>query len=145
MCDLQLTQFLFSNNFYNNKTTIFWRGTWWRSWLMHYVTSRKVAVSISDEVTGFFNSPDPTSCTIALESTQSLTEMRTRNLPGGKGCRASKADNLAAICEPIFQKMWDPRCPTTLTGSTACYRDKFKFFTVFCDARSFTSQKIAPF
>jgi hypothetical protein len=34
------------------------------------------------------------------ESTQRLTEMSTRDLPGGKGQWARKADNLTAICEP---------------------------------------------
>jgi hypothetical protein len=38
---------------------------------------------------------------MALGSTQTLTEMSTRNLPGGKGLPARKADNLTAICEPI--------------------------------------------
>jgi hypothetical protein len=38
---------------------------------------------------------------MALGSTQSLTEMSTRNLPGGKGRPALKAENLTAICEPI--------------------------------------------
>jgi hypothetical protein len=38
---------------------------------------------------------------MALGSTQPLTEMSTRNLPGGKGRPASKADNLTAICDPI--------------------------------------------
>jgi hypothetical protein len=38
---------------------------------------------------------------MALESTQPLTEMNTRNLPWGKGRPARKAENLAAICEPI--------------------------------------------
>jgi hypothetical protein len=38
---------------------------------------------------------------MALGSTQPLTEMSTRNLPGGKGWPARKADNLTAICEPI--------------------------------------------
>jgi hypothetical protein len=37
---------------------------------------------------------------MALESTQPLTEMDTRNIPGGKGRPARKAD-LTAICEPI--------------------------------------------
>jgi hypothetical protein len=43
------------------------------------------------------------SLTMSLGSTQSLTEMSTRNLPreGGKGRPARKADNLIAICEPI--------------------------------------------
>jgi hypothetical protein len=38
---------------------------------------------------------------MALGSTQPLTEMSTRNLPGGKGRPAREADNLASICEPI--------------------------------------------
>jgi hypothetical protein len=37
---------------------------------------------------------------MALESTQPLTQMSTRNVPGGKGRPARKAD-LTAICEPI--------------------------------------------
>jgi hypothetical protein len=57
--------------------------------------------SILDEVIGFFNRPNPSSRTIALGSNQPLTEMSTRNLPGGKGRPARKADNLTAICEPI--------------------------------------------
>jgi hypothetical protein len=38
---------------------------------------------------------------MTLGSTQPLTEMSTRNLPGGKGRPACKDDNLTAICEPI--------------------------------------------
>jgi hypothetical protein len=34
-------------------------------------------------------------------STQPLTEMSSRNLPGGKGRPANEADNLTATCEPI--------------------------------------------
>jgi hypothetical protein len=59
----------------------------------------KVEVSIPDEVIGFFNWPNPSSRIMALGSTQPLTEMSTRNLPGGKGRQARKADNLTAICE----------------------------------------------
>jgi hypothetical protein len=44
---------------------------------------------------------------MALGSTQSLTEMSTRNLPGGKGQPAAKADKLTAICEQIiWTKCW---------------------------------------
>jgi hypothetical protein len=39
---------------------------------------------------------------MTLVSTQSLTEMSTRNLPGTEGRPADKADNLTAIREPIF-------------------------------------------
>jgi hypothetical protein len=42
-----------------------------------------------------------------------LTEMSTRNLPGGKGRPASKADNLTAICESIVENMWEPRRSVT--------------------------------
>jgi hypothetical protein len=41
--------------------------------------------SIPDDVIGFFNSHNPSSRTMALGSTQPLTEMSTRNLPGGGG------------------------------------------------------------
>jgi hypothetical protein len=61
----------------------------------------KVAGSISDEVIGFFNWLNPSSSTMALGSTQRLREMSTRNLPGGKGRLARKADNLASISEPV--------------------------------------------
>jgi hypothetical protein len=71
-----------------------------RSSLRHYATSRKVTGSIPDEVIRFFNWPNSSSRTMALGSTQPLTEMSTRNLPGGKGRRARKAD-FTAICEPI--------------------------------------------
>jgi hypothetical protein len=54
--------------------------------------------------------------------------MSTRNLPVGKGRPARKAYNLAAICEPIVQKIWEPRRLATLWTSTACYRDTFTFF-----------------
>jgi hypothetical protein len=60
----------------------FW-GTRWRNLLRHYVKTRKVTGSIPEEVTGFFNWPNPSSHTMTLGSTQSLIEMSTRNLPGG--------------------------------------------------------------
>jgi hypothetical protein len=40
---------------------------------------------------------DPSSLIMTKESTQPLTEMSTRNLPGGKGLHACKAD-ITAIC-----------------------------------------------
>jgi hypothetical protein len=56
-------------------------------------------VKVPDEV-NFFNLPNPSSRTMAPGSTQPLTEMSIRNLPGGKMRPARRADNLAAICEP---------------------------------------------
>jgi hypothetical protein len=56
-------------------------------------------VRILDEV-DFLNLPNPPSRTMALGSTQPLTEMSTRNLPGGKKRPARRTDNLSAIYEP---------------------------------------------
>jgi hypothetical protein len=63
---------------------------------------------------------------MTLGLTQPLTEMSTRNLLQVKGgLPPRKADNLAAICEPIAQKIWKPRCLTTLWAFKACYKDRF--------------------
>jgi hypothetical protein len=49
-----------------------------------------------------FNVPNPSTRTVALGSTQPLTEMKTKNLPGGGKARpALKAGNLTAICKLI--------------------------------------------
>jgi hypothetical protein len=58
-------------------------------------TSRKVAGSGPDEVDFFFNLPKHSSRTMALGSTQLLTEMSTRYLPGGKRRPERKTDNIA--------------------------------------------------
>jgi hypothetical protein len=62
---------------------------------------------------------------MALGSTQPLTEMSTRNIPGGEGRQARKAHSLTDICEPIVYKMWEPQHLTALWVSTARYRDTF--------------------
>jgi hypothetical protein len=60
--------------------------------------ARRSPVRVLDEV-DFFNLPNPSSRTMALGSTQPLTEMSTRNLSGGKKWPAHGADNLAFISE----------------------------------------------
>jgi hypothetical protein len=55
------------------------RGTRWCSWSRHCATSRKVAGSILDGVTGIFQWLNPSDRTVALGSTQPITEMSTRN------------------------------------------------------------------
>jgi hypothetical protein len=62
--------------------------------------ARRSPVRVPDEV-DFFNLSNPFSLNMPRGSTQPLTEMSTRNLPGGKKRPARRADNLAAICEPI--------------------------------------------
>jgi hypothetical protein len=54
-----------------------------RSWLRHYAVNWKVGVSIPDEVISLFNWPNPYCRSRVLGSIQPLTEMSTRNVPGG--------------------------------------------------------------
>jgi hypothetical protein len=69
---------------------------------------------------------------MALGSTQPLTEMSTRNLPGDKELLAHTAYNLTAIREPIFWKMWEPQRLTTIWASIAYYMVSFTFsFLIF--------------
>jgi hypothetical protein len=73
-------------------------GTWWCSWLRHYATSQKVPGLSSNEV-DFFNLANPSSRTMTLGLTQSLTEMNTRNVPGGvkSGCRVRLTNLLPSV------------------------------------------------
>jgi hypothetical protein len=58
-------------------------GPRWRSWLRHCATNRRVTGSIPDGVIGFFHWHNPVGRTMALGSTQPLTEMGTRNISWG--------------------------------------------------------------
>jgi hypothetical protein len=60
-----------------------------------------VVVSIPYEDIEFFKWPNPSSGTMDLGSTQPLTEVSSRNLPGDKEQPAHKADKLITICEPM--------------------------------------------
>jgi hypothetical protein len=59
------------------------RGTQWHSWLRHRATSRKVAVSIPEGVTEIFHRLNPSGHTMALGSTQPLTEISTSGISWG--------------------------------------------------------------
>jgi hypothetical protein len=48
--------------------------------------------------------PNPSSRTMAVGSTQPLTEMSTRNRPGCKMRPVRRADNLTAICEQLSRQ-----------------------------------------
>jgi hypothetical protein len=60
--------------------------------------AERLPVRILDEV-DILNLPNPSSRIMILGSTQRLTKMRTRNLPGGKKWLVHRPDNLATICE----------------------------------------------
>jgi hypothetical protein len=61
----------------------YYGDTRWRSWLRHCASSQKVACSIPDGVNGIFHSHNSSGRTLALELTQPLTEMSTRNISWG--------------------------------------------------------------
>jgi hypothetical protein len=60
--------------------------------------------SIPDEVIGFFNWPNSSSCTVALGSTPPLTEMSARDPPGGKGQSMRKADTTLPFVSCLSRK-----------------------------------------
>jgi hypothetical protein len=60
-----------------------WLGYAVAQWLKHCATNRKVAGSIPDGVIGIFHWHNPSGRTIALGTTQPLTEMSTRNISWG--------------------------------------------------------------
>jgi hypothetical protein len=82
--------------FMNNKNFV--GGTRWRSWLRHCATSRKVAGLIPDGVTGIFHLHNPSGPTMVLGLTQTIAEMSTRNIPGGKGGRCVGLTTLPPSC-----------------------------------------------
>jgi len=58
-------------------------GTRWRNWLRHCARSRKVAGSIPHYVIEIFHLHNLSGRTMALESTQPLTEVSTENISWG--------------------------------------------------------------
>jgi hypothetical protein len=81
-----ITQFHNPGVIFLYKVLYIWRWgarCWWRSWLIHYATSRKFAGSIPDTVVGLFYWHNPSDHTMALGSNQPLTEMSTRNISWG--------------------------------------------------------------
>jgi len=88
------------------KLTLRVSGTAVAQWLRCCATNRKVAGSIPDGVIGIFYWHNPSDRTMALGSTQPLTEMSTRSIAGVKKRPVRKADNLTTIlcrCHVIWE------------------------------------------
>jgi hypothetical protein len=66
-----------------------------------------------------------TICTNKVALHCELSEQKYYKCSSRKRRTERKADNLTSICEPIVQKMWEPRRLSTLWVPTACYRDSF--------------------
>jgi hypothetical protein len=66
-------------------------GTRWCSWLRHCSTGWKGASLIPDGVITIFHRHNPFGRTMALRSTQPLTEMSTANIGLGGGVKAAGA------------------------------------------------------
>ena len=80
------------------------RGARWRTWLRHCATSRKIAGSIPDGVIGIFHWHNPSGRTMALGSTQPLTEMSTKNISWGVKAAGAYSWQPYHIHVPIFLK-----------------------------------------
>jgi hypothetical protein len=89
-------------------------STRWRSSLRHCTASRRVTGSIPDRVTGICHWHNPFGHTMALGSTQPLTEMSTRNISmGGKGGRCVVLTTLPPTRADCL-KIWEPQPTGTL-------------------------------
>ena len=106
-----------SLEFSNNKSYYYKHMVWstrWRSWLRYCATSRKVAGSIPDGVIEIFHWHNPSDRTMAVGSTQPLTEMSYQEyflaVIGGRCVRLPTLPPSCADC----LKIWKPQLPGIL-------------------------------
>jgi hypothetical protein len=90
-------------------------------------------VRVPDEV-DIFNSPNPSSRTMVLGSTQPLTEMSTRNLPGVKSGRRVGLTTLPPSMSRMSENVG---ASTSLIpkGLHGLYRDDFTFYFYLVNCR----------
>ena len=91
-------------------------GTRWRSWLRHCPTTTKVTGSIPKFVIGILHWHNPSSRSMILGSTQSLTEINTRNISWGVKADGAQGWQPYHLLVPIvlkygFLKLLEPSGP----------------------------------
>ena len=79
------------------------QGTAVAQWLRCCATNRKVAGSIPDGVIGIFHWHNPSDHTMALGSTQPVTEMSTRKISWGRGGRCVRLTTLPPSCAVVMK------------------------------------------
>jgi hypothetical protein len=107
-----------------------WGGARRRSWLRHYATNRNVVGSISDGVIGIFPWHNRFGRTVALGSTQPLTEMSSR----GKGGLCIGLTTVPPSCADCLE-IWQPQTPGTMRVCPGMYRDCFTFTSLYISMR----------
>jgi hypothetical protein len=83
----------------------------------------------------------PSSRTVGPGSTQPLTDMSTRKLPGSKGRPELKADSLTDVCEPIvcnsgIQPFFFVLVPPDVNFSSTFYPPKLLKLKLICDRQT---------
>jgi hypothetical protein len=125
---------------HKNVVTIFWRGArgsvvGWGTVLQAGRSRVRFPMPLK-----FFNWPNPSSRTMALGPTQPLTEMSTRNLPGGKGRPA----RIRLTSPPSVSRLSRENVVASTHHNPMdlhdCYTDSFIFLTLFRDVCSYRNQ-----
>ena len=104
-------------------------GRRWRRCLRHCLTSRKMEVSIIGCVIVVFNFHNPSGHTMAMGSTQTLTEMSIRNISvwGGEiKATGARLTILPPSCADCLE-LWEHQPSGTLTACLGLYGDCFVF------------------
>jgi hypothetical protein len=105
-------------------TDIDW-GKRWRTWLRHCATSRKVAGSIPDGVIAIFHWFWHTDRSVALGSTQCLTEMNNRDISWWVKAAGVYGWQPYPFHGPIVLKSWEIQPPGALRVSPGLLCDSF--------------------
>jgi hypothetical protein len=112
---------------------------WWHTWLRHCATSQKIVGFIPNSVIGIFHWHNPSSRTLVLGLTHSVTEMSTVPgiFPGGRGDQCIGLTTLPPSYAECLE-IWEPQTPETLRAYAGLKLDCFTFIAV-CEYQSWGS------